>query len=297
MSALAKQMRTGFDPNPNLLHALTFGTFYGNRAIPAVLLGLILLAKPKRPLPRPARLAAAVALLFPVLFFTVQGTLTDWVLFNWYPYPFVTAAVAALVLAWDYCAAWTPANARFVAAGLGLLVTVTSVAARGERFFVKQGPRFSVADNTLTAMGFELERRLRGVRGHFAMGDKAAGVAFVLRRPIVHLEGLMADRRMLEHIRRGDSLAAFADEYAIDYLIVSVGTTHPERRNGCYVVSHPNPDQAGPKSAKSCTEICAEPMIHFVTPQGPNPWSRWRSLETYVFDLRGEHRRSLHSAL
>ena len=99
--------------------------------------------------------------------------------------------------------------------------------------------------------------------------------------------------QVLDHVRREESLDRFAADYGIDYLIVSVGTTRPERRNGCYIVTHPNLDQAGPASYKSRTQICAEPIIRFETPHGRHRWSRWRGLETYVFDLRGKRRQTL----
>jgi hypothetical protein len=33
-------------------------------------------------------------------------------------------------------------------------------------------------------------------------------------------------------------------------------------------------------------EICAEPVERFVTPRGPNPWSRFSAIETFVWDVR-----------
>jgi hypothetical protein len=295
MSARAKQMRTGIAPNPHFVHSLLFDTVYGNRAVPALILGVLLLVWPKRwrSMSRSARLAAGVAFAFPVVFYASQLLLTNWALFAWYAYPLATAVVAAAVLVWDCCVELVPQRAGLGAAAIALGLCLTSVLARGARYFIAQGPRWSVEDNTLTAMGFELTERLRGFEGRFGMGDKAAGVAFILGRPIVQLEGLVADEAMLDHVRREESLDRFIAEYGIDYLIVSLGNTRLERRNGCYVVTHPNIDQSGPASYKSRTLICAEPIIHFETPHGRHRWSRWRGLETYVFDLRGERRKTL----
>lgn len=36
-----------------------------------------------------------------------------------------------------------------------------------------------------------------------------------------------------------------------------------------------------------------EPIVHFETPHGPHPWSRFLALETFVFDVRGEKRRTV----
>jgi hypothetical protein len=33
-------------------------------------------------------------------------------------------------------------------------------------------------------------------------------------------------------------------------------------------------------------EICAEPVEHFFTPQGTNPWSIFPTIETLVWDVR-----------
>jgi hypothetical protein len=126
-----------------------------------------------------------------------------------------------------------------------------------------------------------------------AMGDKAGVTTFVLGSPVVQLEGLVADRKLLEHVRKGDSLDHVVEEYGTDYLIVSLATTTLEQRDGCYVIEQPNPMQAGLRSARMTGKICAPPVAHFYTPAGPHSWSGYHSLDTFVFDLRGERRHTL----
>jgi len=119
------------------------------------------------------------------------------------------------------------------------------------------------------------------------MGAIAGFATYLLDKPVLQLEGILADRRLLEHVAREDPLEDVLREYRADYLVVSLGTVRAERRDGCYAVTEPNAEWAGERSAKMRGEICAEPIAHFFTQRGPNPWSRFPTLETLVWDLRG----------
>jgi hypothetical protein len=91
---------------------------------------------------------------------------------------------------------------------------------------------------------------------------------------------------MVDHIRNEDPLEDVLREYHADYLIVSLASVRSDRRNGCYLVTQPNAEWAGRRSAKMSGEICTEPIEHFFTPSGTNPWSIFPELETLVWDLR-----------
>ena len=124
------------------------------------------------------------------------------------------------------------------------------------RFFIAQGLRWTVADNTLTSMAVELAQATHEQRGTFAMGDKA------WRRRLPSWEtrraarGLVSDVAMLRHIERRDSLDQVIKQYDIDYLVVSLGKTRLEQRDGCYVVVAPNPDQGRARQPRQSARIC-----------------------------------------
>ena len=72
----------------------------------------------------------------------------------------------------------------------------------------------------------------------------------------------------------------------VDYLVVSASVPIVEKRGGCYVVDHPDPEWAGARSATMRGTICAEPIAHFTTARSPSASSRYDALDTYVFDVR-----------
>ncbi len=115
------------------------------------------------------------------------------------------------------------------------------------------------------------------------MGDRAGLTAYLLKRPLIQLEGLVADGRMLEHIQREDPLEAVLDEYRVDYLIVSVYRPLEERA-GCFVVQQPSPAQAGAHALRMEGRLCGEPALLLRSPRGNLPGLTY----TYVFDLAAE---------
>jgi hypothetical protein len=75
-------------------------------------------------------------------------------------------------------------------------------------------------------------------------------------------------------------------EYGVDYLVVSLVYAPSERRGGCYTVTQPHAVWAGARTRKLRGEICEEPIAHFITPRGVNPWSGFTDIETLVWDVR-----------
>jgi hypothetical protein len=295
-SARAKQMRAAGGLS---VHFLREGVgAYGTGRLAIVVAGLVALAvlvwrDPRAR--RPARLAAAVGLSFPFVFSILNASLSDWFFFPWYAYPLPAALLAGGVVLWESAPPlvqrpW-PRLLASVALG-GWLVGVVPAIGYGQ--FLKRGPGWSTGDNTLLAMALELDNRLPdpGVRT-FAMGDKAGVTSFVLKRPVVQLEGLVADGDLLESIRKQESLEHVFARYGVDYLIVSLSVTSLERRDGCFVIMQPNPQQAGLRSSRMVGKVCAPPLLHFYTPAGPHSWSGTFALETFVFDVRGDRWRAL----
>lgn len=122
--------------------------------------------------------------------------------------------------------------------------------------------------------------------GLFAMGAVAGMATYVLDRPVLQLEGIVGDRRLVENIRREDPLEDVLREYHADYLVVTLANVRSDPTGGCYVTTQPNAGWAGDRAAKMRGEICTEPVEHFFTPKGTNRWSRFPPLETLVWDLR-----------
>jgi hypothetical protein len=285
VSAVAKQLLTGSGFNVTYAKRVALGTVYGptvSLVLPLGLVALFWLVRRDGRRPAAPRLAGAVALLFAFVFFALNAR-TGWIFFGWYAYPIAPAAIAALAFMWE---CWAPAGRgrTAVAVVAALLVALVPVLAAG--YYLEHGPRWSVADNSLLAMSYDLAEHVGDRPGLLAMGAIAGVATYVLDRPVLQLEGIVADHRLVEHIRRQAPLDEVLREYRVDYLVVSLASVSPEKRDGCYLVTQPNAEWAGPRAKKMRGEICAEPVERFVTPRGPNPWSRFSAIETFVWDVR-----------
>jgi hypothetical protein len=299
VSALAKRLIIA--PGFSLAYGwnAAFGSYFGPTAGVVLAFGSVAtayLAWRRREMgPPSAPFVAAVTLLFTFVFFLLNAQ-SGWIYFGWYAYPFAAALIPALVALCQWLK-----HARVPAALLHAVVGALVVAAPLEslRYYVEHGPRWSISDNALLAMSYNLERHVRQYDGRFGMGAIAGVAQFVLRKPVVQLEGIIADRRMVRHIQHQDDLAAVLREYGVDYLVVSmVGRSIP-MTDGCYLVTEPELTWAGSRTAKMSGLLCTAPTEHFFTEGGTNPWSQFGRVETFVWDVRnaGWHSRSASSPL
>jgi hypothetical protein len=119
------------------------------------------------------------------------------------------------------------------------------------------------------------------------MGAIGGFATYLLEKPVVQLEGLVADRAMVEHVRLEDELGTVLKKYGVDYLVVSLHRATLDRHDGCYRVTQPNAEWSGRRVARMSGDLCSEPIIHFTTRLPVRPWSCFSTLETFVFDLRG----------
>ena len=285
MSALAKQLivRPGF--SLFYVRYAAFLTVFGPTIALVLPLGVVALFSVIRRDGRgrhPARFVGGTMLFFTAIYYALNA-LTGWVFFGWYAYPLAPATIAALAFIADWAA---PVVRRVRVVGAAIAAGVAASPVASIYYFVTHGPLWSVSDNSLLAMSYDLERHLRGKQGLFSMGAIAGIATYVIDKPVFQLEGLMSDKRLIDHVRREDSLPAVLDENDVDYLIVSLAYDALEKRDGCYIVTQPNHVWAGKRTAKMRGPICSEPVEHFVTAQGTNPWSIFPDLDTYVFDVR-----------
>ncbi len=255
---------------------------------------LLILGRRKTDIPpAQARVAAAVAIAFPVLFAVLNAMKSDWHVFVWYDYPVITGLLSASALIVVWGENWLRTRNLALITATALLAAAALVPVRSALYFARRGVAWADGDNTLLPMARAVAQGLEGHQGRIAMGDKAGITTFLLHRPVLQLEGLVADDAMLKHIQRGDSLNDVLAEYGVDYLIVSAAEHPPQLHDGCYDVVAPNPDQAG-SSPLMRGKFCAQPMMHFSTPASPHTWWHFLALETYVFDVRREHARPGH---
>lgn len=286
VSALAKQLYSGVGFSVGYAKGVALDSAYGPAVailLPLGIAALFVLYRRSPDVRRRPRFIGATALAFAFTFFGLNA-LSGWVFFPWYSYPIAAAVIAAIAFVWE---AWGSFISSRRAAALALAaIVLVSQPIRAAIYFRDHGPNWKIADNSLLANGYDLRRIVGDRKGVFGMGAIAGVVAYVMDRPMVQLEGIMADRRMVESIRQELPLEDVLREYGVDYLVVSLAFTRAERRDGCYAVTQPNEVWAGKRTHKLRGEICEEPIAHFITPRGVNSWSAFSDIETLVWDVR-----------
>jgi hypothetical protein len=283
LSAAAKQLRTGPGIAWNFWTYALRDSWYGPQAV-LMLAAPLAVALAWRKLPgRGAQLAAVGAAAFPLLFYGWNSVACDWAFFHWYAYAIgpgvaITLVGAAALLAPRLRA---PSLTRGVAVA-GVLVAAYA-GAKAANLARLRVTRWTIDDNVLTSTANRLATATRDMPGVYAMGDMAGITTFLLQKPVVQLEGLVADRKMLEHVRRQDPLLDVLREYHVDYLLYV--TIHDDLRDakGCYAVSAPALDESGPLSAKMRANICWAPVIAMDVPA---PHKSYGILHAYVWDVR-----------
>jgi hypothetical protein len=292
VSAMAKQLYSGFGINLLYVRNVAYGTFYGPTVgvlLPMGLIAFILLVRRTRTVCPPTRFVGATALSFAFVLWSLNA-LSGWIFFGWYSFPIVTASIAAAAFIWEQWSRVVTASRRILLSSaivmLGLPVVVAT------RYYIQHGPGWSVPDNSLLATGYDIADRMRGREGVYAMGAIAGVVGYVMDHPLVQLEGIMADRRMVDHVRKESPLEEVLRENNVDYLIVSFASKRVREEHGCYEITQPQLEWAGPRTAKMRGEICSPPIERFVTPAGTNTWSVFPAIETLVWNLRDAHWRA-----
>ena len=209
MSMLAKRLTTAPGFNVKYAQIVALGTVYGPTialVLPLGLVALWLLVRRDHRVRPAARFAGGLALVFAFAFFGLNA-LSGWTFFGWYAYPLAAATIAALV----FIAEWSALTIRpTFLAPLAIAAVVALAPAVAVRYYMDHGPRWSVSDNTLLAMSHELADRVGEDDGLLAMGAIAGMATYVMDRPVLQLEGIVADRRLVDHIRRQDSLGGCA---------------------------------------------------------------------------------------
>jgi hypothetical protein len=257
MSSQAKHLKIGLHPDATAIYSLfsPFGLAAVVFLIPAVI--LILIGFGYRYLIRDAsslRLTSSfplveASILFPIVYFGLLSTLSDWKVWSWYRYPFVLSSVGVLMLVRGTKWFKFGDSMRPFTAGVSLLLCI------GFLILLRKPPQARDVYNTAVRIQeFALKHP-----GRYGMGDAAGMPAFLIGQPIVQLEGLVMDQRFLTNIRKQRPLLDVLADYKVRYYV----SVKVQELNGCSFVSEPA--QAGVYSPHMTATICEEPVARFKT--------------------------------
>jgi len=279
LSVQAKQLKDGlfFSANPltGLIPTLKKPLF-PTIAIIVEAVGFLTMLISWRCKPPFVRIVFGVALLFPVLFFTMISLASDWFLFYRYYYPLALLMPFGTALIIDFALEQTPLRLLMGAPLRAIIVTTAVVFALGilcisHLSILPSRRSHFIAANRLAEFGHTHP-------GCYAMGDRAGLTAWLLGRPVIQMEGLVADRYMLQAIARQEDLIEVLRHYQVDYYIA----TQCDWERGCYLTSEPKLAESGPNSPKMIGRFCDQPVFSADDGQPPGP----RKVSSFVFTVR-----------
>jgi hypothetical protein len=280
VSSASKTLKMGHSFNFSFLKylAMTRDGLGGLILIP-IGFGLLILRKNRIP-ERSHMLICWLVLCFPVLYYATLLLGSDWFLNRWYlyPLPFCTFIVAGICC-----------NSFFTRMNTSVTIFYRSVfilVSACILFFsfslvLRDTIHFKAEPNSIYANAKKMLPFVSAHPGIYAMGDQAGLMAYLLKVPVIQLEGLAADYTMYEHIKHEDDLSAVLKEYHIDYLIETSDKSGLPKENGCYTIEEPHAGQAGMLSRKMKGIVCTEPIYKQTTSNDEG-----YEVNTYVFEVR-----------
>ncbi len=155
-------------------------------------------------------------MLYPIVFYTLFGFTSDWIVFRWYFYPLpVLFLVSTSVLARRFIPSlnWIR-NGVYITTSIGIIFF-------GIWNFYRQTIRFVPEANSVFQHAALLQPFVASHPGLYAMGDRAGLTAFMCNMPVVQLEGLSSGLPMIDSIRKQTDLLALLHHHGVRYLIES----------------------------------------------------------------------------
>jgi uncharacterized SAM-binding protein YcdF (DUF218 family) len=232
---------------------------------------------------RPIEVRAAVLLagLFPIAYVVVYVLRSPWQLWLWHTVIAFPGAMLALVLLEPPPGALAARTTRVLRAPAWVMA-LALVTVSGQRFYAR-GPGFDAKRFPIYAVAKELSRQTAADAGRFAMGDRAGSFAFLSRKPVLQIEGLAADRAMVEHIRRQDSLRDVLASYHVRRLVVTSPYALATDARGCTLVESPLRSVAPGPAPRMRGAFC-RPVLQRVMHAGPDG-DPGGDAYTWIFDL------------
>jgi hypothetical protein len=210
VSGMAKQLRTSFVPVLNPIQSLFSlninKVIYTLIPLGIYILDIVFYYFKRKQLNNNAKLIVIPSLIFPIAFLIHQTMFSGWILWPWYFYIFIPSIIAFAILFKQILQKIDNLTILYI---LLLIIMIYSVA-----FGFGKNPN----EYKLYAITEEIKTFEENHHGFYAMGDCAGTPAFIIKSPIIQLEGLVMDKEYLSFIKKGDLKLIFK-KYNIKYYI------------------------------------------------------------------------------
>jgi len=286
VSSQAKVLRTSFGINEKLLRLVQTNVTFDL----AVFVLIVMVAWQTRRLianKGKKEILLFSVLSYPMVYFVLYSLTSSWVTFPWYYFMIPMTLVAGSVLVLEKLGI----SQRFPSVALLFFVVVAwFFCGRAIAAIPEATTHFAMEPWSIYSQAKELKAFAKEHPGSYAMGDRAGLTSFVLDKPMLQLEGLVADRSFLKKIKEQRDLVTVLKEYRIRYYITSVVDTLRLVPEKGYELEEPHQEQAGTYSPKMRGVFKSEPVYRYEPSQedrrlaGKND----QLFSTYVFDVTKE---------
>ncbi len=261
ISGMAKELRHGHVPSV-LLPASFNGTteILVNVAIVTAVLGWAC----RRYLQPRERVFLFAVVATPFVFYGLEMLISDWPVWNWYFYilRFAAAGFGILLCVVAHRSVLPERYPRLRALAEGkALATVLCCAALLKLFLANYNVDHWMVE-IQHAAGI-LDQFADTHPGVYAMGDRAGMFTITTANPVLQAEGLVMDRRYLEHIRAQDDLRSVLQTYGVNYYVAFVfkHNNRTQFSGNCFHAMEPS--IAGPSSLRMRSDFCGAPLFQF----------------------------------
>lgn len=182
---------------------------------------------------------------------------SNWRLWSWYTYPFVPLFCSVAI----YLVVYLDKKAqilRFSQQNGVLSVLIALSIMYGFVFSARSNRAHSPKRNSIYGAALKIADFEKKHKGLYAMGDRAGTVGYLLKSPLIQMEGLVMDKPFMKNIERSRNLNDVLAEYKVDYYIA----TNPKMTEGHYRVVEPA--QAGNNSPRMEGRFSCRPVQDFV---------------------------------
>lgn len=287
ISGVAKQLTKNFGFNNHLISDLRMlrEGYIATIIIPAAIIALAIFRKEIAKLQNTVVLYLGIG--YPILYFTIYGFQSDWIIFVWYQYMLPVAIAFGIYSIYESIKQYTikiPTtliNFILVAVTLGVMLPKIYQTCYSQTVEWSPYPG-SIYDHAQKLLSFTSTHP-----GRYAMGDRAGLTQYIIQRPVIQLEGLMSDNEFIDNINHQKDLLRVLTSRSVDYLIISTFTPLTRTVKG-YYVEIPFVEQAGNRSKKMSTYLWQEPAFYISHSNEPKEKASHSApqVHTYVFAVK-----------
>lgn len=213
-------------------------------------------------------------LLFPFALLAAQSLVSAWILWPWYLYATIPAAVSALAA---LVRPALPDPHRPATLGRGAIVAIAAAILADPAAALLRGPQsdetrleYGMADAAFAVANFAARHD-----GLFAMGDRGGRVGFLVPNRVIQLEGLVGAPDLLRAIGGREDLLDVLRARGVRYYV----GTHMAQSAGCFLGEEPKLMQSGPESPRMTARFCGAPVLRHRDNRG---------VETLIFEIAAE---------